>query len=331
MRRGALAALVLLGAAPALAGDAPPGDARLGAEVYRTGAGLVAHLGSLDGPALPPGRLTCAGCHGEGGGGGIEGRAPAIRWPVLAQADDDRPGYDADALGRLLALGVTPSGRQIGAAMPRYAVPPDRLAALVAHLQALGRAETQGIGPTTIAVALPDAPAARMAALAAMDAFNAQGGAYGRQVVPGEPAFLALGPLIDGLLPRMAQAEQDRLALLLRDDGGTLRPLPDALPAPPAALRLAATLDDAGPRLPAILARPGTRITLVGPPAASLDWALAAGQDAGAARVHAAVGLALELLRDEGRRPQRSRVQERIEAADPSRAIEVYPEAGGPP
>ena len=64
-------------------------------------------------------------------------------------------------------------------------------------------------------------------------------------------------------------------AMLLREDD-TLHPLPDTLPAPPETLRLAATLDAAGPRLPAILARPGTRITLVGPAAASLDWALAA-------------------------------------------------------
>lgn len=318
--RCVLTVLFLLGGTPADADKALPG-----AETYRNGAGLVAHLGSLEGPALPPGRLTCAGCHGVDGGGGTEGRAPAVRWPVLAAPTDDRPAYDAQALARLLAQGVTPSGRQIGAVMPRYDVPPDRLAALVAHLQALGQAETQGIGPTTIAVTLPDAPAERAAALASIAAFNAEGGAYGRNVMPGAPAFLDLGMVARDLAPRLRQAEQDRLAMLLREDDA-LHPLPDALPAPSETLRLAATLDAAGPRLPAILARPGTRITLVGPAAASLDWALAAGQDASAAHVHAAVALALTLLRDEGRQPQRSRLLDRIKDADLSGAVEVYPE-----
>lgn len=319
------AILLLLGPVPGRAQDA-------GADAYLRGAGLTAHLGRADGPALPIGRLTCAGCHGADGGGGTEGgpaAAPPIRWPVLAQPADDRPAYDAAALGRLLAQGVTPSGRQISGAMPRYQLSDDRLAALVAHLQALGRAETLGLAPDTIAVALPEAPADRAAALAAIAAFNAGGGAYGRQVVPAKPAFLDLGAASRALLPRLERAERDRLALLLRDDA-TLRPLPDALPAEPGPLRLAATLDAAGPRLADILARPGTRITLVGPPAASLDWALAAGQDARAAHVHAAVLLALGFLRDEGRQPLRSRLARRIAGADTAPMAEVYPEAAGP-
>ena len=143
--------------------------------------------------------------------------------------------------------------------------------------------------------------------------------------MPGAPAFLDLGMVARDLAPRLRHAEQDRLAMLLREDDA-LHPLPDALPAPPETLRLAATLDAAGPRLPAILARPGTRITLVGPAAASLDWALAAGHDASVAHVHAAVALALALLRDEGRQPQRSRLLDRIKDADLSGAVEVYPE-----
>ena len=39
-----------------------------------------------------------------------------------------------------------------------------------------------------------------------------------------------------------------------------------------------------------------------------------------------AVALALALLRDEGRQPQRSRLLDRIKDADLSGAVEVYPE-----
>ncbi|CAM3226626.1 hypothetical protein SAMN04488021_12817 [Paracoccus aminovorans] len=312
----ALLVLALL-AAPALAQD--------GAVIYRHGAGLEARLGRADGPRLPPGRLTCAGCHGADGQGGAEGGtlpAPPVAWSHLAAPAPDRPGYDEAAFIRLLREGITPSGRAISTRMPRFAGTPEAFAALLDHLRALDQAERQGLGPTAVAVALPRDPDARDAALAAMAAFNAEGGAFGRRAAPGEPAFLDLDRVAAALVPRLAAAERARLDRLLRDEPG-LRPLtPDA--PPPGPLRVAGTLDQIGPRLPALLARPGVEAVAVGPSAEAMLWALREKRDVAAAHAYAAVRVALDMLRDEGRMPTRSGLARRLSAADLSDAVEVY-------
>lgn len=314
-----LSALLLIAmlAGPAMAQD--------GASVYGQGAGLQARLGRADGPLLPPGRLTCAGCHGADGMGGAEGGAqpaPPIGWAALSQPTPDRPAYDEASLARLLADGVTPSGQQISARMPRFAGPPRTMAALVAHLRTLDDAQRQGLGADTVALALPRDPGLRAAALAAIDAFNAEGGAWGRRAVVAEPAFLDLGASTATLLPRLAAAEQARLAQLLRDEPD-LQPLPETADAR-MPMQVAGTLDQLGPRLPALLARPGARAVVVGPTSEPMLWALRQHQDGASAHGYAAVRATLDLLRDASRMPTRAGIARRIAEADLSAQIEVY-------
>lgn len=301
-----------------------------GAVVYGRGAGLQARLGRADGPLLPPGRVTCAGCHGADGLGGAEGGAqpaPPIGWATLAQGTDERPAYDAAGLARLLGAGVTPSGRQISARMPRFEAAPATVAALVAHLQALDAAQRQGLGPDSVALALPRDPGLRAAALAAIAAFNAEGGAWGRRAIVAEPAFLDLDAAAATLLPRLAAAEHARLAQLLRDEPD-LRPLPAAAPEP---LRVAGTLDQLGPRLPDLLARPGAQAVVVGPASEPMLWALARHGGGAGAHGYAAIRAALDALRDAGRMPTRAGLARRIATADLSALVEVYRQNGAAP
>lgn len=316
--------LIAMLAGPAMAQD--------GAAVYGQGAGLQARLGRADGPLLPPGRLTCAGCHGADGMGGAEGGAqpaPPISWATLSQPNPARPAYDAESFARLLADGVTPSGQNISARMPRFSGPPDTMAALVAHLRALDTAQRQGLGADTVAVALPSDPGLRAAALAAIAAFNAEGGAWGRRVVVAEPAFLDLGAATAALLPRLAAAEQARLAQLLRDEPD-LQPLPQVAGAP-VPVQVAGTLDQLGPRLPALLTRPQARAVVVGPTAEPMLWALGQHQNGASAHGYAATRATLDLLRDAGRTPTRTGLARRIADADLAALVEVYRQDGAAP
>ena len=298
-------------------GAAQPPD---GAAIFETGAGLEARLGRPDGPRLPAERATCAGCHGTDGSGGREGAAPAppIGWSALSSPTAERPAYDAAALGRLLAEGMAPGGRTISPQMPRFRLDQATLAALVAHLVRLDVAETEGLGPATVAVRLPDGAAAQRAARDAIAAFNAAGGSYGREVVVAEPAFLDLGTAMDLLAPRMVAAENDRLAQLMREDT-QLRPIAEA----EEAASVAGRLDDLGPHLEELLAG-GTRIVAVGPAPEALQWALDARQGGAAAGDWARATLALEKLRAASRHPRRSALMRAIAEADLSQAPAVY-------
>lgn len=293
MAAGAALALCLGAAALAQTPD--------GAAIFTRSEGLTARLGRPDGPVLPAGRMSCAGCHGVDALGGPS--APSIAWPVLSAPNAVRPAYDAAALGRLMAEGVTPAGRIISAQMPRFAATEAGVAALVAHLVALDGIETQGLGPRTINVRLPSGPAAREA----MAQFNADGGAWGRQVVEGEPALLDLGAAMQALAPRLRAAEDARLADLLLASPGAIT----------------GRLDEIGPRLER-LAAGSAPVVAVGPAPAALGWARSQGLDAGAARAFLCAAAALDQLRAAGRRPTRTRVMQAAATADMAGAVAVF-------
>ncbi|UXU76527.1 MULTISPECIES: cytochrome c [unclassified Paracoccus (in: a-proteobacteria)] len=295
-----------------------------GAAIYERGQGLTAHLGSLEGAELPAARVTCAGCHGRDGRGGSEGgaqAAPAIGWSLLSAPTPERPGYDAEALGRLLAQGVTPSGRVISGRMPRFRLAPEALPALIAHLSALDAQDRQGVGPQTIAVALPDAPEAAAAAQAAIAAFNAEGGAFGRLIVVGQPEFLALDDVIAMLVPRLRAAEAARLDQIWRENPA-LKPPVDPLP-PEAPQKVAGTLDEIGPQLPQLLGA-NADVTVIGPSAEAMRWAIAAGSTGAGAHAYAAVRAALDLLRQQGRDLGRARYLRDLERLDYGGLVETY-------
>ncbi len=327
MRRLVPVLLIALIAAPPAAAD--PGQA-----AFTTATGLEARLARPDGPVLPAGSLTCAGCHGADGNGGTEGgvlRAPPIRWQALAAPTPDRPAYDDAALSRLLRTGITPSGRTISARMPRFQGPPEVIAALAAYLRQLDRQEQQGLEPARLILALPADPHLRAAASAAMAAFNAEGGAFGRRAVTGEPAFADLGPVLAGLIPRLIRAEEARL-------GAVLQAEPDLLPMTGLSLadlsgpaRIAGTLDQLGPHLGALLARPETGVTVIGPPPEALQWAIETGQNSDAAHAYAVTRAVLDLLRDYGRHPTRTGFMQDIDRIDPAALVELYrqPPANG--
>lgn len=310
-------AVLILWAGPALAQD--------GAALFNGGDGLQPRLGREDGPRLPQGQFSCAGCHGADGRGGTEGggqAAPPIGWASLATATPQRPAYDEAAFARLLTQGVTPSGRVISARMPRFQGPPQAIAALSAHLRSLDSWERQGLGADSIAVALPQDRGAQDAALAAMAAFNAEGGAFGRQARAAEPAFLDLGTVIATLLPRLHQAEDARVRDLLAADPG-LRPFAETGPGH----RIADTMDRIGPHLPALLSR-AAEVQAIGPLPEAMAWAVGTGHDARAAHAYAATRAALDLLRDLGRQPTRSRFDKMLETLDLDPMIHVYRPTG---
>ncbi|WP_207102882.1 hypothetical protein, partial [Paracoccus shandongensis] len=177
----------------------------------------------------------------------------------------------------------------------------------------------------SVAVALPRSPGPRAAALAAIAAFNAEGGAFGRRAVVAEPAFLDLGQAIETLLPRLRQAEDARLKDLLARDRG-LAPFS----ATSRAGRIAGTADQLGPHLRALL--PGaSEVRMVGPFHEAMAWALAARHDARTAHAYAAARAALTLLRDGGRQPTRTRIRDALDSLDLSPFVEVYRQGGQGP
>lgn len=313
-------AILALAAAPAAAQD--------GATLFNGGDGLQARLGRADGPVLPQGQFSCAGCHGADGRGGTEGGSqppPPIDWASLATATPQRPAYDEAAFARLLTQGVTPSGRVISTRMPRFQGPPQAIAALSAHLRTLDAAERLGLTADGVAVALPQSSGNRAAALAAIAAFNAEGGAFGRRVVVADPAFLDLGRAIDILLPRLRQAEDARLQELLSQNQGLAPFTENGL-----AARIAGTADQLGPHLRRILPKV-SEVQMVGPSAEAMAWALETHRDARAAHAYAATRATLILLRDQGRQPTRTRTVKGLGSLDLSPFIEVYRQQGHGP
>lgn len=338
-----------------------------GRAIYEKGAGLAAHLGGPTGPLVPAGRFSCAGCHGIDAAGGSEGRIPAIGWARLTQAMPARAAYDPAGFLRALRDGVDPSGRVLAAGMPRFVAGEAEAQALIAHLVALDAADVRGVGPAAVTLRLPAQDPARAAALDAIATFNAEGGSFGRRLVTGDEAFLDLGAVIDSLLPRLQEAENRRVAeeLRLRPDARPLTAAESEAGAPSASRPLVGRLADAmgqiraeaerghrdhpaatprhlGPgagSAPAVEGGPDAappsgiwpeRLVLVGPPSASLAWAMENRQGVAGAAAHAAATLALDVLREAGRHLGRAQYARLLDAAPLDDQVDVVSGAAGP-
>lgn len=303
MRSRARALMLLAGLLPgaALAKDAS------GQAIYEQGEGVMPIVAGRPRPALA-GRMTCAGCHGVDGRGGTEGgaaRAPAITWQVLMQPTDARPAYDAGTLAAAIRTGISANGQALQ--MPQFDITDPQLAALLAHLQWLDLSEVQGLGPDRITLRLPDDPAQARAARAAMAAFNAQGGSYGRNAVPGEDAFADLGPLLQRLRPALTAAEQQLAqSRLSAAPGWRIVPRADSRAA--------------------LVLRKGAARAMILPAPASLSWARASGADLEAARIHAITALILEEFRHAGRALTRTDFQNRATRIDLRPALFILDE-----
>ena len=283
MRWRGLSALLLCALLPRAAAAQDQSAAQtFGKAIYERGAGLMPMVAGRPRPALV-GRMTCAGCHGTDGLGGTEGgaaRAPAISWQALTQATEGRPAYDTTALAVAVRAGVSTNGQALR--MPQFDISDMQLAALTEHLQWLDRIEREGLGPNDIVVRLPAGTAAARAVAAAMASFNAEGGAYGRQIVPGEAAFLDLGQLLKDLRPALTIAEVELAQSYLATAPGW-------------------EAESRRDSQAALILRNGPEQAVILPVAASLDWAQANGADLEGARIHAMTLLILEEFRRAGR------------------------------
>lgn len=287
-----------LGLLAALLPGPLPADETSGRAIYEQGAGLVPSVAGRPRPALA-GRMTCAGCHGIDGRGGTEdgaARAPAVNWQALTQPTGARPAYDDAALATAIRTGVSAAGAALQ--MPQFDITDAQLMALRDHLQWLDRSEYQGIGPDRILLRLPDDPALARAALAAMAAFNAEGGSYGRMVVGGDESLADLGPLLTKLRGDLTLAEE-KLA-----QGWQTEPRTDS-------------------RAPLIL-RKGDARAIILPAPASMAWAQDNDADLEAARFHAITTLILQELRHAGRAITRTDFQQRAAQIDLGAALNIY-------
>jgi hypothetical protein len=204
-----LIAAAVLGCTLAAAARADDGPGRA---LYLDGANAEAML--MDGAVrVAATRFACAGCHGADARGGGEGATafPSLEWAVLS--DPARPGgaYDEALFFRAVTEGVAADGRILTQAMPRYAVAPEVLGDLVAYLDDVDANQTRGVTPAAIAISASHNGAARKGLVVAAQAFNAAGGAFGRQleIVDAGPALLDDAALASLLDPRIRKAEDD--------------------------------------------------------------------------------------------------------------------------
>jgi hypothetical protein len=222
-----LVGLLALPMAASRAGDLSDQERR-GRQVYvegtsPSGALLSGRLGRI-GVRLPASAIPCVGCHGPDGRGRAEGGvSPSdITWSNLTKAYGQRhesgrshPPYDARTLEKAILRGEDPAGNRLDQAMPRYDLPPDDLAALIAYIRRLELLQAPGITEHSIAIGLtfpndPEIGAVWNSVEATLSAYfddlNATGGIYRRRlrlVAPAAPedVFAAIGDpdaLVDG-------------------------------------------------------------------------------------------------------------------------------------
>ncbi len=146
-------------------------DQRHGREIYRRGKLDGTSVGTAtigrEGVPLPASSFPCANCHGIWGEGGRESgiQPPPLNWKRLTSpavspvTGRHRAAYTSATLARAIAEGVDPAGARLYAGMPRYALPPERLAELLAYLQHIGDEDDTDSGVTAsgirIGAALP--------------------------------------------------------------------------------------------------------------------------------------------------------------------------------
>ncbi|WP_138933816.1 cytochrome c [Roseovarius arcticus] len=289
-----------------------------GAALYLHGEGAEIAIGGGS-VSLPATRFACAGCHGADGRGRAEGVTvfPPVRWSDLSASGP----YDRMSFARALTEGVAPHGRVLAQSMPRFRLEPDVLASLVDHLTALDASDRAGVTATQIRVAASGNADLDRGFAAAIEIFNAGGGAFGRQIVATlDSAALDLVSFDQGQAPRVKAAclaaaiaairqdgyeavrlagpSGDDIAYRLRAAGLLVDPdseavlhagEPDVTPAAPG-LTHYGCIDQLGPFV-AELVRGGNHVALAVPDRAALGWAAASHRSADAMR-----GFALGML-----------------------------------
>lgn len=149
---------------------------------------------------VPAAAMCCANCHGFDGRGNPEGGVvPSdITWEALTKSygvthpsGRKHPAYTERAVGMAVTKGIDPAGNKLPDTMPRYWMPPEDLADLVAYVKRLGKDQDPGLTETSIklgTIVAGQGPMAEMgqAVKAALGAYfeevNAQGGIYNRRI-----------------------------------------------------------------------------------------------------------------------------------------------------
>lgn len=100
-------------------------------------------------------QFSCESCHGRSGMGAAEGEF--VVPPVAAQflfnesPQPRRPAYNRASLAQLLRDGITPSGRELSAAlMPRYKLDDGDIEVLVSYLETLSAEDSPGVSDSSI-------------------------------------------------------------------------------------------------------------------------------------------------------------------------------------
>jgi mono/diheme cytochrome c family protein len=149
---------------------ASPAALEIGKNIYRHGllpSGQSVKARTEGDAPFSGAQLTCVNCHRRSGLGSSEGKVgiPPITGNYLFQpgttsregifqtqsiGPGTRPAYTPETLRRAIRDGVDPLGRELGPAMPRYALGDGEIDALTAYLRTLSAEPSPGVTDTDI-------------------------------------------------------------------------------------------------------------------------------------------------------------------------------------
>jgi ABC-type branched-subunit amino acid transport system substrate-binding protein len=125
-----------------------------------SGQEISATMSEID---VPASTLTCAGCHGTRGEGKTEGGVTAgnLTWSHLTKVyghDDEggrkHPAFSEISFTRAVTSGLDPAGNKLVVAMPRYRMPQQDMADLIAYLKRIETDFDPGISETNIVIGM---------------------------------------------------------------------------------------------------------------------------------------------------------------------------------
>lgn len=189
--------------APAVIVALTPQEKR-GKQIYvqgtsASGKEIMAYLGE-SALEVPGSTMVCAACHGLDGQGKPEGGiVPSnVTWEALTKSygithasGRKHPPYTERALELALTRGLDPAGNRLQNVMPRYAMPREDMADLIAYLKRLATDRDPGLTETSIRIgmffpakgALAEMGQATKAIVTAyFDEVNSRGGIYNRKI-----------------------------------------------------------------------------------------------------------------------------------------------------